>query len=228
MTAATVLTTPSLAGAADAPFLIGPLVLGVDRFLLALAPLAALVGAGVFLAAAATKLIAPARTGREFAGLGLPAPAVLARLVPLAELAIAAALLTSPIAGSIAATTALLAFTAVLLAALRSGRPVSCGCLGALSDRPISGATIGRNLALIATVLLAASAPDPAGLRIALPGLAVVLVAGSTALLVVLATQVALLHQQLGRIWSVELAGDTGTNRSSRPTRNRHLEAPAS
>lgn len=228
MTITTTLATPSLAGAADAPFLIGPLVLSVDRALLALAPLAALIGAGVFLLAAGTKLIGPTRTTREFAALGLPLPAVLARLVPVAEVAIAVALLTRPIVGAVAATSALLAFTAVLTAVLRSGRTVSCGCLGAVSDQPVSGITIARNLALVATVLLAAAAPDPAGFRIALPSLAVVLAAGSAALLAALGTQVAVLHDQLGRIWSVELAGESGANRSSRPTRNRHQEAPAS
>jgi uncharacterized membrane protein YphA (DoxX/SURF4 family) len=221
---------------------VGPLVLELDpapatAAIAALAPLAALATSAVFAVAAVTKLAAPARTTREFADLGLPAPALLARLVPAVELAIAVALVLRPAIGAVAATAALLAFTGVLVAALRSGRSVSCGCLGALSDGPISNATIARNAGLVVVAVLAGTAPDPGGLLPALPSLEVALSAGSAVTVAAVAAQLALLRHRIGRIWSVELAGEAGRSGPSgphpsppphSPIHNRHLEAPAS
>ena len=128
-------------------------------------------------------------------------------------MAIAAALLLRPGLGGATAAAALLAFTAVLVAALQSGRSVSCGCLGPLDRGPISGRTVGRNVGLLAVMTLATAAPDHPGLRTALPDLAVVLATGSATLLVALGWQLRALHRHTGRIWSVALAGETGRSR---------------
>jgi uncharacterized membrane protein YphA (DoxX/SURF4 family) len=50
-----------------------------------------------------------------------------------------------------AAAAALFAiFTVVVVRRLRAGDPEPCGCFGELSRRPVSGATVVRNLALLA------------------------------------------------------------------------------
>ena len=78
--------------------------------------------------AAVSKLRSPADTTAAFAGIGLPQPAVLARLVPAAELAIAAALMLRPRPGAVAAIAALAAFTAVLVGAMRRRECLPPGC----------------------------------------------------------------------------------------------------
>lgn len=195
---------------------LGPIV---GDTIAATAPLAALILAGVFTVAAGAKLAEPATARREFAALGLPAPAALARVVPPAEFVIALLLLVRPAAGGLAAALALLAFTAVLTAAVRAGRSVSCGCLGPLSRRPVTVATLVRNLGLIALSAIAATTPTPTGLTPTLPAGEVVLAVGPAVLLVALVLQTWVLRNQIGRIWSVELAGE-------RPTRGgRRLDA---
>lgn len=197
---------------------------GID-VVVALAPVAGLALAAVFVVAAVTKLADRDGTTEEFANLGLPAPGLLARVVPPAELIVAALLLTRPNVGALTATVALLAFSAVLLAVLRSGRSVSCGCLGSLSDKPVSAATLVRNGALITLAALASTGPNPAGLALALPAVEVALAAGTAALLGLVGHQVLALRNQIGRLWSVELAGEAptrGGRRSHRQANNQH------
>lgn len=180
----------------------------VTDALTALAPLAAVVLGGVFVLAALTKLTDPATTSREFGALGLPRPSLLARVVPPAELVVAGLLVLRPTIGAPIAAVLLLAFSAVLVAALRSGRTVSCGCLGALSREPISVTTLVRNGGLLALAALAAAGRAPSGLRPVLPALDVVLASGLTVLLILLGHQLLALRNQIGRLWSVELAGE--------------------
>ncbi|MEM9566225.1 MAG: MauE/DoxX family redox-associated membrane protein [Actinomycetota bacterium] len=188
----------------------------IEPALTSLAPLAALATALVFGVAAATKLADRPSTVADFAAIGLPRPALLARLVPAIELAIVVLLLLAPAVGATLAAVALVAFTAVLASALRAGRRVSCGCLGPLSRRPISTATLWRNVGLLALTAVAAATPAPPGLLPTLPAGDVVLAVGPLALLTALGVQLLTLRSQLGRIWSVELAGEPDRRRGRR------------
>ncbi|MEL6981732.1 MAG: MauE/DoxX family redox-associated membrane protein [Actinomycetota bacterium] len=189
--------------------------------LVALAPVAGLLLAAVFALAAATKAVDHGATTSEFAALGLPRPALLARIVPPAEVGIAVALVARPAAGALLATLALLAFSAVLIAALRTGRSVSCGCLGALSREPVSVTTLVRNAGFLALAALAATGPTPTGLSVALPSLELGLTTGTALLLALLSHQLLALRAQIGRLWSVELAGEAPTRGRGRSGRAR-------
>lgn len=167
------------------------------------ASLAALIVAAVFTIAAISKLMAPEKTAREFTNLGLPVANLLARLVPVAELAVVGVLLAAPRLGGLLAVLLISGFTVVLLNVLQSGRSVSCGCLGSLSDEPISYWTIARNGGLLLTAT-AASAVE----SLQVPGLAVVLVGGSALLLVAVAVQLAKLRADVGTLWRIDLAGE--------------------
>ena len=196
------------------------LVYRVADLLTALAPLAGLALAAVFTVAAVTKLTDRRSTAREFADLGLPAPTLLTGIVPPVELTVAALLLFHPAVGALLATLALLAFSAVLLAALRSGRSVTCGCLGPLSRRPISAATLIRNGALLALAALASTGPTPDGPVPVLPAIELTLAAGTTALLGLLGHQLLTVRANIGRLWSVELAGEGAGRRGGRRRAN--------
>lgn len=119
-------------------------------------------GAGLVLAvvlavAAGAKLARRGDTGQELAQLGLLAPELLARVVPVVELATAVLLVVVPAWGGVAAFALLAAFTVVLVRVLRSGRVVSCNCFGALSRRPVSGWSLARNGVLLALAAVAAA-----------------------------------------------------------------------
>ncbi len=192
--------------------------------LVALAPVAGLALAAVFVIAAVTKTIDRPATVREFSELGLPRPALLARAVPPAELVIAILLVARPAIGAALAALALLAFTAVLAAVLRSGRTVSCGCLGALSAKPVSSLTLARNGVLLTLAALASAGPTPTGLDVALPAVEVALATGTAATIGLVGHQLLSLRHQIGRLWSVDLAGERptrGGRRSHRQENNR-------
>lgn len=165
--------------------------------------LAALIVAAVFTIAAGSKLTAPAKTAREFNSLGLPMARLLARVVPVAELVAVALLLAIPRLGGLLSVLLVSGFTIVLFNALQSGRSVSCGCLGALSNEPISYWTIGRNVGLL---LLAIAAAATESLRV--PDLAAVLVGGSAALLITVGVQLLKLRSDIGTLWRIDLAGE--------------------
>lgn len=169
----------------------------------------------VLVAAAALKLVRPAAAAGHMADLGLPHPGLLARVVPAAELAAAVALVAAPGWGAAAALALLAAFTVVLVRTVRSGRLVACGCLGALDrGRPVSWRTVARNLALMALAAAAAAVPALRWPAIE-PGTVAVaaLVAGPAVVVALVGAQLAALHQRLGRLWSVQLAGE-----ASRPS----------
>jgi uncharacterized membrane protein YphA (DoxX/SURF4 family) len=120
-----------------------------------------LVLAALFVAAAAGKLARPAMTAAGFRALGIPAPGLAVRVVPLAELVVAVLLGSVPRAGGLAALALLAAFTAVLVRALRVGIRAPCRCFGGVREVPLSGADVLRNAMLAVLAVAALGAGDP-------------------------------------------------------------------
>ncbi len=125
---------------------------------LALLVLRALLGA-VFGAAGLAKLLdrTAGRRLLETFELGAWAKPAL-RLLPLAEIALAWALLVSSTArpAACAAAAMLVAFSMLLVRSARRGHEGSCNCFGALAARLTSRHPLGRNAALLAVALLVA------------------------------------------------------------------------
>lgn len=120
---------------------------------------AAIVLAAVLVVAAVAKLRDPEATAADFASLGLPAGPLLARAVPAAELATAAALVLNPGWGGVVAFALLAAFTAVLASVIRSGRVATCACFGGSTAEPVSARHLVRNGVLLALAAIAATLP---------------------------------------------------------------------
>jgi uncharacterized membrane protein YphA (DoxX/SURF4 family) len=121
-----------------------------------------------FALSAATKLTRPAAFATSLAAFGVPAPGVVARLLPPVEAGLAVALVALPhsSAPAFAAISLLALFTAAVLANLAAGREAPCPCFGAEGDRPVSPATLVRNglllaLAVVATGPVAGASPGP-------------------------------------------------------------------
>jgi uncharacterized membrane protein YphA (DoxX/SURF4 family) len=165
--------------------------------------LSALVLAAIFAWAAAAKLRRPVPTAATFRAIGLPAPAVMARAAPAAELAIAAALVLVPSIGATAALVALAFFTTLLVSRLRDGSPVSCGCFGTASEQPISFVEPLRNLFLAGLAVAALLAPSPS-----VPGLDDVIATSTAVLAGALVLGLATTKRDVGAIWSTTLAGE--------------------
>jgi protein-S-isoprenylcysteine O-methyltransferase Ste14 len=119
---------------------------------------AAAVLAATFAWAGAAKLAAPGGVPAGFAALGLPRPALLAKVVPFVELALAVLLVAAPAAGGLAAFWLLGAFTSVLLRALRRGVAVPGACFGQPTGPPLSRAEVVRNFLLQVAALVALGA----------------------------------------------------------------------
>ena len=107
--------------------------------------------AGVFIVAGLAKLADGAGSRRSMADFGVPAalaPAF-AVLVPVPELACAAALVTVRLAwwGSIGASAFLIAFTAGMTVNLLLGRKPDCRCFGQVHSSQIGWPTVLRNAA---------------------------------------------------------------------------------
>ena len=106
----------------------------------------------VFAVAGLTKLADRAGSQRALGGFGVPAAlaAPLGVLLPLAELAVAVALI--PVAwawwGALGALALLLLFVAGIGAALARGRRPDCHCFGQLHSAPAGWSTLARNAAL--------------------------------------------------------------------------------
>ena len=120
------------------------------------ASIAAVVLAVVFGWAAVAKAARPAVTRGAFAGLGLPAPALLALGVPLVEVMVAGALLARPAIGGAFALALLAAFTLVVIRSVSAGSSSGCGCFGSRRVEPVGPSDVVRNgllagLAAIAT-----------------------------------------------------------------------------
>jgi hypothetical protein len=106
---------------------------------------------GVFVVAGIAKLMTRNATVNAFRTLGLPS--MLATAVPIAELGIAALLLTVPRIGALAAVALLGAFTAFLISKVRSGETVRCACFGSGASDEVTSSTILRNAIMIASAL---------------------------------------------------------------------------
>ena len=114
----------------------------------------------IFLAAAGAKLADPAGGRQALVGFGLPprvTPA-LATALPLAELAVALALIPVPSAwfGAVGALSLLLLFVFAIGINLALGRTPHCHCFGQLHSAPAGWSTLVRNagLAFIAGFIL--------------------------------------------------------------------------
>jgi uncharacterized membrane protein YphA (DoxX/SURF4 family) len=174
-----------------------------------LAAAAALVLAAVFAWAGVAKLRHAATTTASFTGLGLPAPAVLARAVPLIELVVGAGLVFAPAFAAWIALALLLAFTVVIGRAVTSGSTVSCACFGSGAgsedDRPVSALELVRNAGLGGLAIVAGGAGAGAVSWPALPALVIVTVLVALARVAFAAVE---LRRLGGHVWSTPLPGD--------------------
>ncbi len=111
--------------------------------------------------AAVPKALHPADTSTGFAALGVPAAAVLARVVPGVEVAVAWALIVWPRVGGVAALILLVTFSLFLARAVRRGVRAPCNCFGQTTGDPISAVDLLRNavLAALAAAALLTNAP---------------------------------------------------------------------
>jgi uncharacterized membrane protein YphA (DoxX/SURF4 family) len=125
--------------------------------------------AGVFVIAALTKLADPVGTRESMRAFGAPdrAAAALALVVPIAELAVAVALLFGQTArwGAIGVGCLLLVFSAAIFLSLARGSAPDCHCFGQLSSRPVGTATLVRNAILLAVAATVVAVVAPAGVR---------------------------------------------------------------
>ena len=127
---------------------------------------ARLVIAAIFLIAAIGKLLDLQGSRRSLVEFGVPARAasIGGTLLPLAELAIAIALIVQPWAqwGGVAALVLMLAFVGGISNALARGRQPDCNCFGALHSGPAGRRTLARNSALaLASGFVAIQGPGP-------------------------------------------------------------------
>ncbi len=122
-----------------------------------------------FAVAGFTKLTDPQGTRQSFVDFGAPASVAgfAARLLPIAELACAIALLpaASALWGAAGTLALLLLFIAAIGNSLARGHRPACHCFGQLHSKPVGWTTIARNVALAAmatvVVLEARQAPSP-------------------------------------------------------------------
>src|SRR4051794_7272653 len=128
--------------------------------------IARLLLAGVFVVAGVSKLRDRAGSQKAVADFGVPsvlAPA-LGILLPLAELAVAGALIPAATAwwGALGAFVLLLLFVVGIAANLARGRKPDCHCFGQLHSAPAGWSTLVRNgiLAAIAGFILWQGRPD--------------------------------------------------------------------
>lgn len=142
-----------------------------------LAQAAALVLAAVFAWAGVAKLRERAATVTSFRGLGLPAPGLLAGVVPPLELLLAGALVASPGLASFAALALVLVFSVVIGRAVAGGSSVGCACFGGGAEaRPVSVLELVRNGGLGALAIVATGAGAASALWPSLPSIVIVTV----------------------------------------------------
>lgn len=171
-----------------------------------LAQAAALVLAAVFAWAGVAKATARPATVSSFRGLGLPAPASLAVVVPAVELVLAAGLVVAPAPASFAALAVLLAFSAVIGRAVARGSTVGCACFGGgAEDRPVSVLELVRNGALGAVGIVASGAGAGSALWPSLPATVLVTVLVALARVGLAAAE---LRQAGGHVLSTPLPGE--------------------
>jgi methylamine dehydrogenase accessory protein MauD len=133
-----------------------PVALLIARFLVALA----------FAIAGVAKLLDLAGSRRALEEFGLPRRMALplGTLLPIAEIAVAAALIPAASAkwGAIAAVSLLFVLTAGIAGTLISGRRPDCHCFGQLYSAPIGWGTLLRNGTLMALAVFVAWGGEPA------------------------------------------------------------------
>jgi peroxiredoxin len=158
--------------------------------------------AAVFFIAAATKLADRAGARRAAVDFGVPAAVAtpFAFLLPLAELAVAGALIPGESAwwGALGALALLLLFVAVIALSLARGRKPDCRCFGQLSSSPVGWTTLVRNgMLAAAAAFIVSKGPNQADPgAVDLSGLSTVevgLVIGGIALFALVAAQAFLL-----------------------------------
>jgi uncharacterized membrane protein YphA (DoxX/SURF4 family) len=128
-----------------------------------LASAAALVLAAVFAWAGVAKLLRGDGTRSSFAALGLPAPAFLAVVVPLVEIALAVGLVLRPAIAAWAGIAVIGAFSIVIWRAIARGIDAPCSCFGTARKEPVSTNEIVRNGMLAGLAVLATAAHGAAG-----------------------------------------------------------------
>jgi len=113
----------------------------------------------VFAVAAVGKIMDLKGSRASLAGFGVPpgAAAILGTILPVAELAVAIALVPRPSAvwGAVGALVLLSAFVAGIANALRKGETPDCNCFGAIHSAPASRTTLARNLGLAGVAVVA-------------------------------------------------------------------------
>jgi hypothetical protein len=157
---------------------------------------AALVLAGVLVWAAVAKLTRPRTTAASFAALGVPG----ARVVPVMELVVAAALAVWPPVGAPAAAALLAAFGVVLVRAMRRG--VGCACFGGAASQPAGVRELVRNAGLLALAAVAAFG------RPGVPTLADVVLVTTAVAVGAVGLAAAGVRREVGRLWDNRLAGE--------------------
>jgi hypothetical protein len=164
---------------------------------------AAVLLAATFVVAGGSKLREPARTATAFRGLRLPRPGLLARAIPLVELATATLLVARPAIGGAAALGALAAFSAVLARSLRAGDRVTCGCFGSSGAGEVGPLHLVRNalLACLAATALMASRPE-------IPDLAAVVLVTTAVATALIGLGLVRMGQDLGAVWATILPGE--------------------
>jgi uncharacterized membrane protein YphA (DoxX/SURF4 family)/thiol-disulfide isomerase/thioredoxin len=150
--------------------------------------------AGVFIVAGVGKLadlpgfrdtLRGFRVGERLARVGAVA-------LPIAELAMAAALLAQPLAiwGAAAALLLLLAFTGAIVNALARGDAPDCGCFGTLQSAAVGRRQVIRNAVLAAlAVFVATAGPGPAIVEHGASAAIALLLGAATCALLALALQ---------------------------------------
>lgn len=142
---------------------------------------AAAVLAVVFAWAAVAKFRAAAETSASFHGLGLPAASLLARAVPIVEVAMAIGLVVAPAVIAWPALALVLAFSVVIARAVAAGSTVTCACFGAapgagdVDARPVSVVELVRNAGLGALAIVASGSAS-GGIHTSVPALVIVTV----------------------------------------------------
>lgn len=113
---------------------------------------------GLFLLAGASKIAAATAWPRQALDLG--APAFVIPLVPWAEIAVGALLVSqlAPVVVAGVAIVILVAFTVLIGGQLARGRRPPCACFGAWSATPIGPWHIARNVGMIALAVITIAA----------------------------------------------------------------------
>ena len=121
------------------------------------------VAAVVLVVAGAAKLVEPGYTTVALGAMGLPSSAAVVRVVAMGEAAFGALALTVRSAAPAALIAAsYVAFSVVVVAALRRGIPVtSCGCLGRVETPPTLSHVVLTAVAAGGSVWAAVVVPEP-------------------------------------------------------------------